>query len=125
VTRKDLERYRNTRLPDLPRDEGPSAVIKSLWVDRAPRWIGRQRNGIDTWPADGAKVKIGELANAYVEITSILSEDGADVGLAVAFHMKSKDAPQHEHMATFYYGPPRTRMGFQLKRELVRTQYHV
>ncbi len=122
----ELERYyHNDRLPDRPRDEGPSAVIKSLWVDRAPRWINTQRAGIDTWPADGKPIKVKELVDAYIQITSILDQGGNNVGVAAEFRMKPHGTRQYEHMATFYYGPPRSRLGVLLKRRLFRTQYHI
>lgn len=114
----DLHRYRDPALPDKGLT-GASPAVKSLWVDRGGRFIDEQRDGIDTWVPNGARVQITTLVRAYMQVTEILDGDGQDVGRYVRFVMDG------EHMGTLFYGPPRTRLGFRLKRQLIKTQYHV
>lgn len=128
MPRREIDplRYLAPALPDLP-TRGPSAAIKTAWVDRAARWIQRQPKGIETWrPDDGKQIVVTELVDAYIKTYRILDEWGHDVGFMAQFYMRERNARQHEHMGTIFFGPPRSALGLViLKRAIVKVQYHI
>lgn len=117
---KDIDRQ-----PQIPGDQPNGDSLTEAWTNRGRLFIEAQRAGIDTWPADGRPVVVTTLVDAYITITPVLNEhDGSDAGRLVEFHMKERDETAYRHMASMLYGPPRTRLGFQLKRQLLKTMHH-
>lgn len=93
-------------------------AIKRMWVDRVPRFINRDRDGVDKWN-DHERVVVTDLKEAHFVVYFVFGQNDQDVGRRVEFYM------QGEHMATLTYGPPREGMIFRHKRRLIDTQYHV
>ena len=122
---KSMEPHR--RGVDRQGDSRPGAdsTIKQLWVGRAVRFIDKARNGIDTWPADGQRVPVTDLVNAYMTITAVLDPNGQDAGRVVEFYMMPRGTTQYEHMASLLYGPPREGFLFRRNRLLLKTKYRV
>lgn len=111
----EINPYQDPRLPDVR----GGIRIKAGLADQAAQFIKDQRHGVESWPAIDEAMSVTTLRGADIYITPMFNKDDSDIGREVKFWMGG------EHIATFYYGPPRMRLGFRLKRKLIKTQYHV